>query len=378
MTGSRGRSPEVGMSEVKDEVPAGWTKEWSKTHQKHYYFCHASGKTSWTVPSAAEESNSMKEGGSGASSSSSAPLPQKTAVIVPFRDLHKSQKRKQHLDTFIPAMIRYMSQANVPFKIFIVEQSDDGRKFNRGKLLNIGFKYAEVQKCTTFIFHDVDLLPSDELRPWYTSMPSQPAHIARVWNRYSDNPKYFGGVVSFARDQYRAINGFPNNFWGWGGEDDEMYRRVVQLEMKPVYPTKGSLTDLEEMTLQTKLKFLKQNPTWKCMNKNEVLEESAVGSNWRHNGLSSLKFKELSVTSPSSEGGSGGGSGSGNCDIIKVDVQENGHWSDLVCKADDVQYDKSVEQLKAQFAASSGGSGGGEEGGRKRKHEEILSKEKAA
>lgn len=29
-----------------------------------------------------------------------------------------------------------------PFKIFVIEQGDDGRKFNRGKVLNIGFDLA--------------------------------------------------------------------------------------------------------------------------------------------------------------------------------------------------------------------------------------------
>ena len=30
------------------------------------------------------------------------------------------------------------------FHIIIVEQSNDGRKFNRGKLLNIGYKLGEL------------------------------------------------------------------------------------------------------------------------------------------------------------------------------------------------------------------------------------------
>ena len=67
-----------------------------------------------------------------------------------------------------------------------MEQSDDGRKFNRGKLLNIGFDIARKNKCrpasntsTTrtgngqisnhdvFIFHDVDLLPGHDLGAEY-------------------------------------------------------------------------------------------------------------------------------------------------------------------------------------------------------------------
>lgn len=48
------------------------------------------------------------------------------------------------------------------FHIFIVEQSLDGRKFNRGKLLNAGFDMAR-NDYDTFIFHDVDLLPGVRL-----------------------------------------------------------------------------------------------------------------------------------------------------------------------------------------------------------------------
>lgn len=44
--------------------------------------------------------------------------------------------------------------------------------------------------------------------------------------------RYFGGVVSFSRDDFEAINGFPNTFWGWGGEDDEMYSRIKEVKQQ--------------------------------------------------------------------------------------------------------------------------------------------------
>lgn len=69
------------------------------------------------------------------------------------------------------------------FKLFIIEQSDDGRKFNRGKLLNIGFDLAAKEGFETFVFHDVDLIPSPDLVPHYTQRPEKPVHIARVWAR---------------------------------------------------------------------------------------------------------------------------------------------------------------------------------------------------
>jgi predicted glycosyltransferase involved in capsule biosynthesis len=32
-------------------------------------------------------------------------------------------------------------------------------------------------------------------------------------------------VTTFTREQYIKINGFSNQFFGWGGEDDDLYRR---------------------------------------------------------------------------------------------------------------------------------------------------------
>lgn len=42
-------------------------------------------------------------------------------------------------------------------------------------------------------------------------------------------------------EQFRKINGFPNAFWGWGGEDDDLWNRYTP------HPTlaQPSLTDQE-------------------------------------------------------------------------------------------------------------------------------------
>ena len=155
----------------------------------------------------------------------------KVAIIVPYRDLHQEQCRKKQLDRFIPDMTTFLQQhPAASFKIYIIEQNNDDRKFNRGKLLNIGFEKACADGCNVFVFHDVDLLPSTELLDFYYRIPDkQPIHIARVWDRYSANDKYFGGITSFSEKLFRQLNGFPNNFWGWGGEDDELYKRTVEV-----------------------------------------------------------------------------------------------------------------------------------------------------
>ena len=35
----------------------------------------------------------------------------------------------------------------------------------------------------------------------------------------------FGGIVMFSKDNFAKVNGFSNLFWGWGAEDDDLYRR---------------------------------------------------------------------------------------------------------------------------------------------------------
>ena len=169
-----------------------WKKIWSKSHRRDYWFNSATNEKSWSEPEEAKKEkesrkrhhadvdanagnegidndneNSSRGGGkhnsiiasstspssssipSALSSSSSAAKKQslrpEVAIIVPYRDIHVEQKRKQHLDRFVQELPFFLSKSRKSFRIYIIEQSDDGRKFNLGGLHRPGSTSGNAQ-----------------------------------------------------------------------------------------------------------------------------------------------------------------------------------------------------------------------------------------
>uniref|UniRef100_A0A8B9H2X8 UDP-Gal:betaGlcNAc beta 1,4- galactosyltransferase, polypeptide 1 n=1 Tax=Astyanax mexicanus TaxID=7994 RepID=A0A8B9H2X8_ASTMX len=120
----------------------------------------------------------------------------------------------------------------------LVYRSDGEDTFNRAKLLNVG--YAEALKeydYNCFVFSDVDLVPVDD-RNIYRCF-DQPRHLAVSMDKFGFRlpyNQYFGGVSAMSKEQFLKINGFPNNYWGWGGEDDDIYNRLTYRGMSVSRP----------------------------------------------------------------------------------------------------------------------------------------------
>lgn len=132
------------------------------------------------------------------------------AIIVPYRD------RGEHLAVFRPHMRKYLRAENA--HVFVVEQRGDA-PFNRGKLCNVGF--LESAGYSHVVFHDVDMLPVEVS---YAETHGA-THLATAASQFEDlmpYPDYFGGVTMFDRASFARINGFSNNYWGWGLEDDDL------------------------------------------------------------------------------------------------------------------------------------------------------------
>ncbi|KAK9710655.1 N-terminal domain of galactosyltransferase [Popillia japonica] len=151
----------------------------------------------------------------------------KSAIIVPYRN------RKHHLHTFLNYMHYFLQQQHISYRIFIVEQNDD-YSFNRAKLLNVGALEAVNQNYTCLIFSDVDLLPLNTGNIYACSR--LPRHMCSAIDIFRFNLPYeglFGGVISIRSDQFKLVNGMSNEYLGWGGEDDDFYRRLKHHNITP-------------------------------------------------------------------------------------------------------------------------------------------------
>ena len=211
------------------------------------------------------------------------------AIVVPYMDTDPDQKRSQQLVQFLTYMPGYLSRHGVIHDIYIVEQTEG--KFNRGWLLNVGFLEAQKRKeYNRIVFHDVDLLPCEKMAKEYarTRLDDSPViHLGARWrDRYSGDA-YLGGVLSVHATAFRSVNGFPNRYWGWGGEDDELRRRLDSKGVVVDRPKEGVYTDLEFMTLEQKLTYLRRKDL-KCSNKWELAADSQ--DVWLVDGLSSTKY----------------------------------------------------------------------------------------
>jgi len=138
-------------------------------------------------------------------------------IIIPYRD------RLQHLNKFIP----YMQSRFKDVQIIVVEQSA-GKPFNRGKLLNIGFMEYPADY---YALHDVDMLPvkSDYSTP---SCPTLLATKAQQFGYKMPFAEYFGGVVLIGHYDMVKCNGYHNEFWSWGGEDNSFRDRILSVGLE--------------------------------------------------------------------------------------------------------------------------------------------------
>ena len=107
-------------------------------------------------------------------------------------------------------------------------------KFNRALLFNVGYVEAlkDFPHWDCFIFHDVDHIPEDDRNLYQCAEgPRLMAVAVDKWNYTHLYEGFFGAVTAISSAQFKLLNGYSNQFWGWGGEDDDMYKRIKHAKL---------------------------------------------------------------------------------------------------------------------------------------------------
>ncbi|XP_046668700.1 beta-1,4-galactosyltransferase 7 isoform X2 [Homalodisca vitripennis] len=117
--------------------------------------------------------------------------------------------------------------------------------------------------------HDVDLLP---LNPGLSySYPSVGLfHVAspELHPRYH-YPTFVGGILLVKREDFEAVNGMSNKYWGWGLEDDEFYVRLKEAGINVSRPL-NITTGIENTFRHMHDRVVRKRDMAKCFNQREV------------------------------------------------------------------------------------------------------------
>lgn len=143
----------------------------------------------------------------------------KLGICIPYRD------RRNHLEELVDKLGKILTKKGINHKFYVGHQVDE-KLFNRGAMKNIAAQYAFNDGCDYIAWHDVDMIPDENAD--YSYPENNPIHIATQLSKYDygmNYDQYFGGVVLFTKEQVEKTNGYSNDYWDWGQEDDDLFWR---------------------------------------------------------------------------------------------------------------------------------------------------------
>ncbi|XP_010171329.2 beta-1,4-galactosyltransferase 4 [Antrostomus carolinensis] len=94
---------------------------------------------------------------------------QRVAILIPHRN------REKHLLYLLEHLHPFLQRQQLDYGIYVIHQAGS-TKFNRAKLLNVGYLEAlKEANWDCFIFHDVDLVPENDFNIYMCDR--QPKHL---------------------------------------------------------------------------------------------------------------------------------------------------------------------------------------------------------
>jgi hypothetical protein len=100
---------------------------------------------------------------------------------------------------------------------------------------------------------------------------------------------HFGGVSAFSTSDFQRVNGFSNVFFGWGSEDDDLYRRLLHhnLTVTRMFQHNPSLTRITRYRMFDH-PVAKPNP-----DRMRLFDQGT--RRLKSDGLNDLRYRRLSI-----------------------------------------------------------------------------------
>ena len=148
----------------------------------------------------------------------------KLNVIIPIRN------REEDLNNITDRLEEIFNSQGIHAKYYIIEQSKKN-KFNKGKICNAAFIESLKDGFTdNYLFNDVDVYPqkTKENNVIDFKYHQNKKHKNNIRHPYGFN-HCLGCLFMLKADTYKKINGFSNQYYGWGGEDHDIQKRAEVL-----------------------------------------------------------------------------------------------------------------------------------------------------
>jgi hypothetical protein len=165
-------------------------------------------------------------------------------IIVPCRN------RQKYWKIFKEEMDKYL--ANQKLKPLYVLCANNGGKFNRGNSINLALAFLKQHfpKNTTVVTQDVDMIPRHGVKYNDKNTPIMTWFINA------------GGLKGSLED-FIKINGYSNDYHGWGEEDSDIYDRMGAMGVKYGYwPPTANDAGILDLELKVSEKGEKAHSHW--------------------------------------------------------------------------------------------------------------------
>jgi len=128
----------------------------------------------------------------------------------------------------------------IDYRVLVVEQ-EAGLPFNAGLIRNAGFT-AGAGASEYTCFNDVDYLPVWADYGWCDvptrivwfgaeTRPVAPGE-SNVMLKH-DMERFLGGVLIVPNESFAKVDGYSNEYWGWGYEDHDLRERFLRARIVP-------------------------------------------------------------------------------------------------------------------------------------------------